>query len=153
MAVYMSAGHRRRRTVVIIVVAVVLGVAAGFALGRATSSGVDDAVADAKDRGAAAVAALSRLPIEYEQKAGGTGGETQRKLLDSVDAADERLVDAFAAAPWLTRAQKRAATSAIASVRAAVRDVVSPQEFESHIDEATKAIASTFGIAVSSDLS
>jgi ABC-type Na+ efflux pump permease subunit len=152
MAVYMSAGHRRRRTVIIVVVAVVVALIAGFVLGRATSSGVDDAVADAKDKGASAVTALSRLPIEYEQKVGGTGGETARKLLDSVDAAEARLEDAFDAAPWLTPAQKRAARAAVASVRADVENDVSPEQFQTGIDDASKAIASTFGIPVSSDL-
>jgi hypothetical protein len=152
MAVYMSAGHRRRRTVIIVIAAVVLGLVVGFVLGRATSSGVDDAVADAKDKGASAVTALSRLPIEYEQKVGGTGGETARTLLDSVDAAEARLEDAFDAAPWLRPTQQRAARAAIASVRADVEDDVSPEEFQAGIDDASKVIASTFGIPVSSDL-
>jgi hypothetical protein len=152
MAVYMPAEKRRRRTVLAVVVAVVVGITAGFILGRATSSGVDDAVSDAKDKGSDAVTALSRLPIEYEQKASGQGGETSTTILDSVDAARARLRDAFDAAPWLTAAQKRAASAAVASVRTDVENDVSVQEFRDSIDNASQVVARTFGVPVNPDL-
>jgi hypothetical protein len=152
MAVYMPAEKRRRRTVLAVVVAVIVGVIAGFFLGRATSTGVDDAVSDAKDKGSDAVTALSRLPIEYEQKASGTGGETSTTILDSVDAAETRLRDAFDAAPWLTPAQRRAASAAVASVRSDVENDVSLEEFRDSIDDASQVVARTFGVEVNPDL-
>jgi hypothetical protein len=152
MAVYMPAEKRRRRTVLAVVVAVVVGVIAGFFLGRATSRGVDDAVADARDKGSDAATALSRLPIEYEQKQGGEGGETSTTILDSVDSAEARLRDAFEAAPWLTPAQQRAARAAVASVRADVENDVSLEKFKGSIDNASEAVARTFGVTVNQDL-
>jgi len=152
MAVYMPAGRRRRRTVIVVAVAVAVALAAGFLLGRGTSRGIDDAVADAKDKAAVAVSALARLPIEYEQKVGGTGGETEQTMVESVDAASARLVDAFDAAPWLTRTQKNAATDAIAAVRADVQRGVSREEFRTDIADASKAVASTFGLPARADI-
>jgi hypothetical protein len=152
MAVYMPAEKRRRRTVLAVVVAVIVGIIAGFFLGRATSTGVDDAVSDAKDKGSDAATALSRLPIEYEQKMSGTGGETNRTILDSVDAAEVRLRDAFDAAPWLTPAQRRAASAAVASVRSDVENDVSLEEFRDSIDDASLVVARTFGVQVNPDL-
>lgn len=152
MAVYMPAEKRRRRTVLAVVVAVIVGIVAGFVLGRATSSGVDDAVSEAKDKGSDAVTALSRLPIEYEQKASGKGGETSTTILDSVDAAEARLRNAFDAAPWLTPAQKRAASAAVASVRSDVENEVSLQEFKGSIGDAAQVVARTFGVQVNPDL-
>jgi hypothetical protein len=152
MAVYMPADKRRRRTAFVVIGAVLIGLIAGFGLGRATGRGIDDALSDARDKGAAAVTALTRLPIEYEQKVGGTGGETAATLLDSVAAARTQLNEAFAAARWLTAAQKSAATSAIADVRAAIENEVSIGEFRDTVARASAVVARTFGVSRSSDL-
>ena len=147
MAVYMSEGKRRRRSIVIGIVAVALGVVAGFLLGRATSTGIDDAVSDGRAKGADALAALSRLPIEYEQKTLGTGGETTAKLLESVDAAETQLRNAFAAAPWLSRGQRNTALAAVTTVRRDVESGVTADEFQQTIGAASQVIGRTFGIS------
>ena len=152
MAVYSPPGARRRRTVFMIVAALVVGLVAGSILGRATSSGVDDAVSDAKSKGSGAVTALARLPIEYEQKLNAQGGETATTLLESVDAAEAQLLEAFDAAPWLTTEQKRAATAAIAAVRADVEQGASAREFQNSIDTASNVVARTFGVSTNPDL-
>jgi|SRR6187200_2808359 hypothetical protein len=151
MAVYTPPGARRRRTIYMIIAAVLVGLLAGLVVGRATSRGIDDAVSDAKRKGSDAVTALSRLPIEYEQKLNAQGGETATTLLESVDAAEALLGDAFDAAPWLTTEQKQAATAAITSVRADVNNGVSAREFQNRIDTASKVIARTFGVSANPD--
>ena len=147
MAVYMSEGRRRRRSIVVGIAAVALGVVAGFLLGRATSTGIDDAVSDARAKGADALAALSRLPIEYEQKTLGTGGETTAKLLESVDAAETQLRNALGAAPWLSRGQRNTALAAVTTVRRDVESGVTADEFQQSIDAASQVIGRTFGIS------
>lgn len=152
MAVYTPPGARRRRTAFMIIAAVIVGLIAGLILGRATSSGVDDAVSDAKRKGSDAVTALSRLPIEYEQKLNAKGGETAATMLESVDAAEAQLQEAFDAAPWLTTEQKRAATAAIEAVRDDVKNGASAREFRDSIDTASNVVARTFGVSTDAAL-
>jgi hypothetical protein len=152
MAVYTPPGARRRRTIFMVIAAVLVGLLAGLVVGRATSRGIDDAVSGAKRRGSDAVTALARLPIEYEQKLNAQGGETAKTLLESVDAAEALLDDAFDAAPWLTAEQKQAARAAIDSVRADVNDRVSAREFQNRIETASNVVARTFGVSANSDL-
>ena len=151
MAVYTPPGARRRRTIDMIIAAVLVGLVVGLVVGRATAA-IDDAVSDAKRKGSDAVTALSRLPIEYEQKLNAQGGETATTLLESVDAAEVLLGDAFDAAPWLTTEQKQAATAAIESVRADVNSGVSARAFQNRIDTASKVIARTFGVPANPDV-
>jgi hypothetical protein len=135
-----------------IVAAVVVGLVAGLVLGRATSRGVEDAVSEAKSKGSDAVTALARLPIEYEQKLNAKGGETATTMVESVDAAEAQLREAFDAAPWLTDEQKRAATAAIVAVRAAVKNGASAREFRNRIDTASEVVARTFGVSTDPNL-
>jgi hypothetical protein len=153
MAVYMPADKRRRRTALIVVVGVLIGLVAGFGLGRVTSRSIDNAISDAHDKGGDAVTALTRLPIEYEQKKSGTGGESATTLLDSVAAARAQLDDAFDAAPWLTAAQMSAATAAIATVRADIENDVSVDEFRSGVTRSAAIVARSLGVSSSVDIS
>lgn len=148
----MPADQRRRRLAFVVIAAVLIGLLAGFGFGRATSSGIDDALSDARDKAADAVTALTRLPIEYEQKVNGTGGETATTILDSIAAARQQLDEAFAAAPWLTAEQKSATTSAIAAVRAAVDNDASIDEFRDAVAGASAVVARSLGVSQSADL-
>src|SRR5512134_3173655 len=91
MALYIPAGARRRRLVLFVVLALVVGLGLGDVGGRATSPGLADDVATA----------LLRIPIEYEQAVAGEGGESTETITGAIERARLQLDDAYAEAIWL----------------------------------------------------
>jgi hypothetical protein len=146
MAMYIPPGRRRRRLLLSVGAAVVVGLIVGVIVGRATAPTVDDRVADVRAAAAGAVAQLQALPLEYEKQA---GGDQQFKEGGGVDDALGRtrgdLDDAIADAPWLTGTQIDAVHAAIDDLRTAARDGVSPSDFETQTDQAIDDITAVFG--------
>ena len=67
MALYISAGRRRRTTIMVGVAAAIVGLLLGFLLGRGTTTTIDDRISASRDAGRKFAAALRVLPLEYEQ--------------------------------------------------------------------------------------
>ena len=147
MAIYVPPSARRRRLVAIAIGTLVVGLAAGFGLGRATSSGVEDAVAEARGRAADAATALQRLPIEYEQAVAGEGGESVETITEAIARARAQLDAAFDDASWFGPAARRPTDAALDAVVRAVDAGASPAEFEAAVARAVDTIRSTFGNA------
>src|SRR5881392_2161222 len=98
MALYVPAGARRKRLVLVGALALIAGLLVGFGVGRATSPGLEDEVTDVQNVAFDAVAALRRIPIEYEQAVVGEGGESTVTITEALDRAQTLLDDAYAQA-------------------------------------------------------
>jgi len=148
MAIYVPPSTRRRRLVLLVGAGLVVGLVLGFVLGRATSSGVDDAVGGVRDKATSAATALQRLPIEYEQAAAGTGGESTRTITEAVDRARAELAAAWRDADWFGPAVRRPVDAALAGVARAATDRVSQEAFQAAVDKAVTSIEDAFGVSV-----
>ena len=146
MALYVPAGARTRRLVLVGAAALVVGVVLGYVLGRASAPTFADQVADVQELATAAATALERLPIEYEQLLDGGGGESADTLIDALDSARSQLADAYAAAIWLADDAPSATEEAFDSLLVAVSDSVPAAVFADAIDQAVTRIKATFGI-------
>lgn len=147
MALYVSAGTRRRRLIVVGLAGLVLGLVVGVVIGRSLSQGVGARVDSVRSQAASAVSALERLPIEYEQALAGSGGETTATITEAVARARAQLDRAYADAIWLTPDAPRATDAAIDSVADAVARRADLVEFQDAVDAAAAAIGLTFGLS------
>lgn len=145
MALYISAGRRRRTTIIVGVAAAIVGLLLGFLLGRGTATTIDDRISASRDAGRKFAAALRVLPLEYEQavtddgESGGAAPIVERSLDGEQAALD--------AAPWLSDAQIAALRSDLDVVRSAPANDLPPDEFAAAVDEAVTAVEATFGLA------
>ena len=146
MALYVPAGARTRRLVLVGAAALVAGVVLGYVVGRASAPTFADEVADVQELASAAATALERLPIEYEQLLGGGGGESADTLINALDSARSQLAEAYVAAIWLADDAPSATEEAFDSLLVAVNDSVPAAVFADAIDQAVTRIKATFGI-------
>ncbi|MFM7534616.1 MAG: hypothetical protein ACKO91_02320 [Acidimicrobiales bacterium] len=116
MALYVSAGRRRRRLVVATVVALLVGSGAGFAVGRWSAPSVAAAATTARSRGEALATRLEALTIEYEQVLKGLDSVEKGVLapLDEIATGVER---AGRDAPWVDAADLARVRAALDTVR------------------------------------
>jgi hypothetical protein len=146
LAIYIPDSTRRRRMVGIAAVCLIVGFLAGGALGRATSSGVDDSVREVRALATDAATALQRLPIEYEQAVAGEGGESMDTIVGALGRARATLDAAFEEIDVFGPAARTAAYEAFDRVAQAIDDGVVPNEFERVIAAAVAAVQQTFGL-------
>lgn len=145
MAVYEAPSRRRRTAVTIAVLAVIVGIVIGVVIGRATATSIDDKIKSGQDGGRELVTALRVLPLEYRQA---SAGSSETSLIeDTVKRSTARLPSALKGAPWLSAAQRRAATEAVAAVEAAASSKVPPADFEKVVARSTATLESVFGLA------
>lgn len=140
MALYVPAGSRRRRLALVAAAGLLVGLLAGFALGRSTAETVADRIEAVQDKAAAAATALERIPIEYEQALAGSGGESVATVSEAVDRARAQLAEVYAKAPWLGPQARAEPDAAVDAVGRAVTDRVPLAELEALIAEAVAAI-------------
>lgn len=148
MAIYVPPSTRRRRLVVLAAAALVVGLLLGFGLGRATSSGVDDAVGDVREQAEGAAVALQRIPIEYSQASAGEGGESTATITEALGRARAQLDAAWADASWFGPGVRRPVDDALEVVGEAIADGASADDFQAAIDHAVEAVEAAFGITV-----
>lgn len=146
MAIYVPDSTRRRRLIGIAGACLVVGLIAGGAIGRATSPGADDAVAEVQERGRETVTALQRLPIEYEQAVAGEGGEDAGTMTSALDRARATLDEAFAVLEVFGPASRAAADDALDALQESIDDGVPPSEFDAAIEAAIAVVRATFGL-------
>ncbi len=146
MALYVPAGARRKRLLLVGAVALVAGLLVGYVVGRATSPGLEDEVADVQDVALDAVAALRRIPIEYEQAVAGEGGESTETITEAIDRAQALLGDAYAEAVWLADDAHEATDPGFDELRQLVDDEASPAEFDAAIETLVAQVATTFAV-------
>ena len=128
MALYVSAGRRFRRTVVIAVVASLIALVVGWAIGRQQAPAITDRVAAVQHQAEQEATGLERLGIEYEQVLGGTD-DLDDSVVQPLDAVREDLQATMNRAAWLTGAERAALLDAVSQVRQAAIDEVPLEEF------------------------
>jgi hypothetical protein len=148
MAIYVPPTTRRRRLVLLVGAGLVVGLLVGFGLGRATSSGVDDAVSGVRDRATEAGTTLERLPIEYEQAVADSGGESTRTITEAIDRARAQLDRAWRDASWFGPEVRKPVDAALDELDAAAAQRVPAARFGDAIDAAVTAVEGAFGITV-----
>jgi len=148
MALYVSAARRRRRTLVVGAVALVVGVLLGWLIGRATGSSADDEVKARQNDAEQLVARLDGLDLEYQQTAaGGTSGSDA--VQGSVDAAKAIAADVdalLARMPWVAPAERTATVQAVDGVRRAVEAAAAPDTVSAAVDQADRAVRAAAGL-------
>ena len=148
MALYVSAARRRRRTIVVGAVALVVGLFVGWLMGRATGSSADDEVKARQNDAEQLVARLDGLDLEYQQTAaGGAGGSDAVK--GSLDAAAAIAVDTdalMARMPWVAQAERSATVQVVDGVRQAVEAAAPPDEVSAAVARADQAVRAAAGL-------
>jgi hypothetical protein len=147
---YIPAGRRRRRAIVIAVAALVVGVVVGWALGRSTAVTPADAARDARERAGVATSQLTSSEIHYAQVVQGEGDTTELRasVEASLDRAAADLSDALARASWIDEGAADDLRRAVAEVRDAERATAPIDDYNAAIDRAERAINERFGKAV-----
>jgi hypothetical protein len=147
MALYVPAGARRRRLVLIGFAGLVGGLVVGYVLGRSSAETVADRIASVRETAVAATTTLERLPIEYEQAVAGEGGESTDSVRTAIQSAETQVDDAFADATWTTPEDRTATDDAFTDLQEAVDDGVAPDVFTARIAAAADAVEQTFGLS------
>jgi hypothetical protein len=146
MALYVPAGARKRRLLLVGGLALVAGLLLGYLIGRATSPGLEDEVSDVQDLALDATAALRRIPIEYEQAVAGEGGESTDTITGAIDRADELLDDAYAEAIWLPDDAHELTDPGFEELDQLAADGADPAEFEAASEALVAQVATTFAV-------
>jgi len=151
VALYIPAGQRRRRLIIVGVAALVIGLVVGAVVGRSTAPTTADQVSSVRADARQIDARLQALPLEYEKVLAGDaqyangGGPADSLVVISTDTA------ALAQrAEWLSDQQRTAVVTAIDQAQQAAAAKVPATEFQGHIDQATATIDETFGLPTSS---
>lgn len=147
MALYVSAGQRRRKVVVAVVVALVLGLVGGFAIGRLSTPSLADQAAEVRRDARQLTARLDALPLEYEQVVQGreqsAAGGGVSDALRGIDADSRTLAGR---AVWLSAEQTGSIAAALALVQAGVDGKVPPSEFAARVDQARTTLRGVYGL-------
>lgn len=147
MALYMPASARRRRLIVVAVVAVIVGVVIGWGLGRATAPTLSDEVGSVRSDALLLDSRLQSLPFEYD-KALGSNGDLEAaggpvSALDGVVHDTEALTRR---AVWLGATQRAATVAAVQAARDAAASGAPSAQFQSAVTAAQRAIGEAAGL-------
>ena len=145
MAIYVPDSTRRRRAALLAAGCLVAGLVLGGLLGRATAPGVDDAVSRAKDHAEAAVTALQRLPIEYEQ-ALAADGEDAGTITSAIEAARADFDAAYGEIDLLGPAAREDVDIFLDLLTESVADRVTLEEFQAALSNAVAEVQQLFGL-------
>jgi hypothetical protein len=144
MALYVSAGQRFRRTVIIAAVASTIALVVGWSIGRQQAPAITDRVAAVQDQAEQQATGLERLGIEYEQVLDGTD-ELDQSVVQPLDAVREELQVTMDRAPWLTGAERAALLDAMSQVRQAAVDEAPLDEFNAATAAAAALVRQELG--------
>ncbi|MGZ4681742.1 MAG: hypothetical protein ACXWB2_16350 [Acidimicrobiales bacterium] len=149
MALYIPAGRRRRRLIIVGVVAAVVGLTLGAVLGRASAPTTGDAVSSVRADARSIDARLQALPNEFEKVLSGdpqyANGGGPAESLTAIEADTAALARR---AEWLSDDQRTAVAAAVARAQVVAEDRASASDFQTAIDDASTAIEQTFGLPV-----
>ncbi|MDT4917638.1 MAG: hypothetical protein QOH89_2338 [Pseudonocardiales bacterium] len=113
MALYIPESRRRRRLIVVAAIAVVVGLAVGVLIGRATVPTVSDRIATVRTEARDISGGLRVLVLHIQAH---TANDTAGEAKTVVAKVRSQLLAEFDKAPWLGDAQKRALLTELASL-------------------------------------
>jgi hypothetical protein len=145
MALYVPAAKRRRRTFLLVAVAIVLGLVVGAVVGRVSAPTVDDRIASVSEDARQTAAGLRVIALHDESNAvssqvPGDGG-VDLVLRDT----RSQLHDEFDRAPWITLQQREALLEQLDELQA--RNDRTGTSFGEAADAMAGAIETTFGVS------
>jgi hypothetical protein len=147
MALYVSAARRRRRTIIVGAVALVVGLLAGLLVGRSLGSS-DDEVAARQSDVEQLVARLDSLDLEYQQSTSGGAGGTDA-LQGALDAARSIAADTpplLDAMPWVSPSERETVVALVGSVVTAVESTAPPEEVSATVATADAGLRAAAGL-------
>jgi hypothetical protein len=146
VALYVSAGRRRRNIILGLVGALIVGLVLGGVVGRITAPTVSDRVASVRDSAREVTARLRATPIEYRKQLSGSnefreGGTVVQSLTDAQDSLHSVLDDAV----WLTPAQRTEIEKPLDALVRAARAKVTAKVYSAMVDEVATKIDAELG--------
>ena len=144
MALYISAGRRFRRTLVIAVAAAVVAFAIGWLIVHQQVPSIAERVTEVQQDGEGQATGLERLSIEYEQVLAGTD-DLDSSVLQPLDDLRTELQSTMDRAPWLTSDQRAAMLDAVSQVRQNATDGVPLESFTASATAAATLIHQELG--------
>lgn len=148
MALYVSAGRRRRNMILGLAGALVAGLLIGGVVGRVTAPTVSDRVASVRHATREVTARLRATPLEYRKQLSGSsqfraGGTVVQSLTDAQASLRSVLDDAA----WLSAAQRREIERPLDDLLAAARAKVTARVYTTMVDEVAATIDAALGSA------
>lgn len=144
MALYISAGRRFRRTLVIVVAAAAVAFAIGWLIGHQQVPSIAERVSEVQQDGESQATGLERLGIEYEQVLTGTD-DLDSSVLQPLDDLRAELQSTMDRAPWLTSAERAALLDAVSQVRQNAVDGVPLESFTASATAAATLVRQDLG--------
>ena len=139
MACYISTARRRRTTAIIAGIALVLGLATGFGLARATTTSIEDKVASVRAQVRETTGGLRVLALHAQAGVGGTS-DVQPVLARTRAGLNAE----FASAPWIGPAAKR---TLLAELQALSEMAPTSPAFAPTLTKTAEHIEAVFGLA------
>jgi len=147
MALYISAGQRRRRLYGTAAIAAVVALLVGIGLGRMTAPTPADQAKGAKDAAKAVTGQLQALPLHYEQASKGQMDRANftASLRAGLNRAETDLDGAMMQAAWLDTATKQRLREGISQIRLVADRDAPPPEFAAAVQGSVAQIEAAFG--------
>lgn len=147
MALYTPQAQRRRRLLILVAVAFVLGGLAGGVVGRITAPTPEQRVAQAQEQARQLSAQLRVLSLHAEAGAAslGTGGGAGSAL--ALRRADDDLARVLELAPWVPPHQGEVLRTRLHELARAADTQSSKPAFGTEVDRVADDIDTTFGLA------
>jgi len=147
MALYIPASKRRRRVVVIAVVAVLAGLVIGLLIGRLTAGSVDDAVRSKQNAAEDVVARLDGLGLEYQQAVGGgaSASDAREGARDAAAGIVATTSDLVGSMSWVPDSERTSVIAAVKAVQTGVEQALPPARLTAVIKRAEAAVRAAAG--------
>lgn len=146
MALYISAGRRRRRAVIVAAIVGVLAFGAGILVGRQQVPSIDSRVASVAASADDIATGVERLDIEYEQVLAG-GDTLEQGVLTPFDELRRELQHNLDRAPWVAASQRSTLLDSLAAARQSAVDGDTLDAFRTHLRDTAALVRSVFGVA------
>lgn len=146
MALYISAGTRRRRAVVAVIVAAVLAFGLGLVVGRQQVPSVDEQVRRVRSHAADIATGIERLDIEYEQVLAGQD-TAQGGVIEPLDDIRRDLQSSLDDAPWISSGTRTELLDSLAAVESAATQQVPLADMQALLGQAGTDIRAAFDVA------
>jgi hypothetical protein len=146
MALYISAGRRRRRTVAVAVAVGVLAFVAGLLIGRQQVPSVADRIHSVQGDAGRVATGLERLDTEYAKVLAGTD-TLAGAVLAPIDSVISTAQQALNDAPWITAQERAALVDALTTTRASAEATDPADIFDQHLKDTADLVRTTFGVS------
>ena len=146
MALYISAGRRRRRVIITAALALVLGLTVGFLLGRGMVTTPREQADSVAATGRDLATRVDALTIEYEQAIAGSGDSVAKGVTEPLVGIERDLRAVLAKAPWLGTAARTSLLAKLRGLRTDATSGMSAAKFASSTADVSKLIRSTLGV-------